>query len=158
MKPSIQVKLSPLTPHSSMPATQSLQRRKNSRFVFEFKITEARIRTGAVPCMSRRPPAAAPVAVAPDPAAVAPEVGGTAVEGGSAAEAAVLAVVVVGAPVTGVQPVTAARVGSAFLRASADVKGWMISVNTLLLEAAQHKRGSLLDSCSKELHVLTVEI
>lgn len=89
--------------------------------------------------MSRRPPAAAvPEAggTAPEPAAVAPEVGGTAVEGGSAAAAAALTLVVVGALVTGVQPATDGRLRLALVEATETVNGWMISVNTLLFEAA----------------------
>lgn len=100
--------------------------------------------TGAVgPCMSRRPPAAAP-----EPAAVAPVVGGTAVAGGSAAEAADLAVVVVGAPCTGVQPATAGRLGLALLFATNAVNGWIISVKTLLLEAARTGRSTQSARCN----------
>lgn len=90
-------------------------------------------------CMSLRPPAAAAPAggVAPEPAAVLPDTGGTAAVGGSAAAALTAVVLVDGAPTTGLQLGTVGRLGSALVAASFWVKGAMISVKTVLLDAAK---------------------
>ena len=90
-------------------------------------------------CMSLRPPAAAAPAggVAPEPAAVLPDTGGTAAVGGSAAAALAAVVLVDGAPTTGLQLGTVGRLGSALVAASFWVKGAMMSVKTVLLDAAK---------------------
>jgi hypothetical protein len=94
----------------------------------------ARDRGSARTCFSLRPPAAA--VVAPEPAAVLPLTGGTAFVGGSAAVALAAAEEVVGAFVTTWQPCTVGRLDAAFVAATLRLNGWMMSVNTVLLEAA----------------------